>query len=141
MSTSCDTQFSHAIQGKGQIQERNTLGKGHFPFIAWANCMSQGIENRGSLIGVPLVDKTVSATSPLNGTLIDLDMLKNTCRGLCPVFATSQNAFSWARHVAQDFPDALVFFFVGNFGDSPKIPPSKKLASRVSIIANPRRGG
>ena len=34
--------------------------KGHFLFMAWENRMSQGVENRGSLIGVSLALRKVS---------------------------------------------------------------------------------
>ena len=44
--------FSHAMNGKGHF-EGKTLEKGHFPLSHWKNRMSQGVENRGSLIGVP----------------------------------------------------------------------------------------
>ena len=47
----CD--FSHARKGKRPFQ-RKSLDKGRFPFLAWENRISQGVENRGSLISVPL---------------------------------------------------------------------------------------
>ena len=40
------------MKGKGHFQGK-TLQKGHFPFIAWENRMSQGVATRGSLINVP----------------------------------------------------------------------------------------
>ena len=57
------------------------------------------------------VDKTMSATCPLTRTLIDLDRLKKHLQRTLPsFFAISQNALSWARHFAQDFPDVFWVF-------------------------------
>ena len=45
--------FSHARKGKRPFQ-RKTLDKGRFPFSRGRNRISRGVENRGSLISVPL---------------------------------------------------------------------------------------
>ena len=45
--------------GKKSIFKAKTLNKGHSRFIVWENCMSQGVENRGSLISVPLALRVV----------------------------------------------------------------------------------
>ena len=45
--------FFHAIQGKGHFQGKNPSKKAIFPLSRERNRMSQGVENRGSLMSVP----------------------------------------------------------------------------------------
>ena len=52
-STPCDMQFSHAMQEKCPFF-KGFSRKWQFPVWRGKNCMSQGLENRGSLISVPL---------------------------------------------------------------------------------------
>ena len=46
--------FSHAIQGEGHCQEKPIAKEAIFPLSRGRNRMPQGVENRGSLISVPL---------------------------------------------------------------------------------------
>ena len=41
-------------KGKGAIFSGDSLQNGHFPCISWENRMSQGVDNRGSLISAAL---------------------------------------------------------------------------------------
>ena len=70
----CD--FSHARKGK---QRPNFKEKPVFPFLAWENRISQGVENRGSLIlvclwpsgkkGMDVVKTLSTSVSPPNGNV------------------------------------------------------------------------
>ena len=44
---------SHATQGKWQFSS-DSSANGYFPCVAWEKPMLQGVENRGSLISVPV---------------------------------------------------------------------------------------
>ena len=52
-STPCEMRFSHAIKGNGPFRGF-FLGNGHFPVSRGKNRMSQGVENRSSLISALL---------------------------------------------------------------------------------------
>ena len=53
-SIPCEMRFPHVSKGKTAFVEGFSLKRPFFPFLASENCGSQGIANRGSLIGVPL---------------------------------------------------------------------------------------
>ena len=53
-STPCEMRFFPREKGKTAFLGGKSLDNGRFPFLAWENRISQGVENRGSLISVPL---------------------------------------------------------------------------------------
>ena len=55
----CD--FSHARKGNGLFKEKPST-KAIFPFSRGKICISQGVENRGSLISVPLALRVITDT-------------------------------------------------------------------------------
>ena len=58
-STPCEMRFSHARKGKRPFQ-RETLDKCRFKFSRGKHRVSQGVDNRGSLISVPLALRELS---------------------------------------------------------------------------------
>ena len=52
-STPCEMRFFPREKGKMAFVE-GFFCNGRFPFLAWENRISQGVENRGPLISVPL---------------------------------------------------------------------------------------
>ena len=53
-STTCEMRFFPREKGKSAFVERFSLKMAVFPFLRGKNRISQGVENRGSLISVPL---------------------------------------------------------------------------------------
>ena len=62
------------------LRDMGKIPNGHFPRVAWKNRMSQGVENRGSLISVPVaqginrffLQKWVSMSSRFPGRAVCL---------------------------------------------------------------------
>ena len=89
----CD--FSHARKGKWPLSRVSSLKRAVFPFSRGKNRISQGVENRGSLISVPLA-----------------------LRGVCDTIATSIPRYEkyrcWASKATTAF--ALIGLVAGSVG-------------------------
>ena len=66
----CD--FSHARKGKWPLS-RVFLWKCRFPFLAWENRISREVENRGSLISVPLALREDAIEAAILNRVLDRD--------------------------------------------------------------------
>ena len=56
-STPCEMRFFPREKGESGLRRGFVFEKAVFPFSRGKNCISQGVENRGSLISVPLALK------------------------------------------------------------------------------------